>query len=47
MGHLAEVKNMCLREYSEDEIKDMFKRDGLEEGLQRGRLEGHQSIAKW
>ena len=27
---------MCLREYSEDEIKEMFKKDGLEEGLQRG-----------
>ena len=36
MGHLAEVKDMCLREYSEDEIKEMFKKDGLEEGLQRG-----------
>ena len=27
---------MCLREYSEDEIKEMIKKDGLEEGLQRG-----------
>lgn len=31
MGHLAEVKDMCLREYSEDEIKEMFKKDGIEE----------------
>ena len=31
MGHLAEVKDMCLREYSEDEIKEMFKKDGVED----------------
>ncbi|MBR0132487.1 MAG: hypothetical protein IJM14_05330 [Lachnospiraceae bacterium] len=40
MGHLAEVKDMCLREYSEDEIKEMFKKDGLEEGLQKGLQRG-------
>lgn len=39
-GHLAEVKDMCLREYSEDEIKEMFKKDGLEEGLQKGHQSG-------
>ena len=31
VGHLTEVKGMCLREYSEEEIKEMFKNDGIEE----------------
>ena len=38
MGHLAEVKNMCLREYSEEEIKEMFKEDGIEQGIYSTRL---------
>ena len=36
MGHMAEVKSMCLREYSEEEIKEMFKNDGIEEGRKEG-----------
>ncbi|MBP3237789.1 MAG: hypothetical protein J6M24_01685 [Lachnospiraceae bacterium] len=39
MGHLAEVKAMCLREYSEEEIKEMFKADGFEEGKEEGKAE--------
>ncbi|MBR0131446.1 MAG: hypothetical protein IJM14_00015, partial [Lachnospiraceae bacterium] len=27
----AEVKNMCLREYTEEEIKEMFREDGIEQ----------------
>lgn len=42
MGHLAEVKTMCLREYSEEEIKEMFKNDGIEEGRKEGLEEGRK-----
>ena len=46
MGHLAEVKNMCLREYSEEEIKEMFREDGIEVGFERGLEQGiEQGIA--
>ena len=40
IGHLAEVKNMCLREYSEEEIKEMFKKEGKIEGIEEGKKEG-------
>ena len=39
-GHLAEVKYMCLREYTENEIKEMFKKDGVEEGIEIGEYSG-------
>lgn len=29
---------MCLREYSEEEIKEMFKEDGIEQGIYSTRL---------
>ncbi|MBP3238273.1 MAG: hypothetical protein J6M24_04160 [Lachnospiraceae bacterium] len=47
MGHLAEVKNMCLREYSEEEIKEMFREDGIEEGFEQGMEQGlEQGLAE-
>ena len=27
---------MCLREYSEEEIKEMFREDGFESGMEQG-----------
>lgn len=36
----AEVKNMCLTEYNEAETMQMFKEEGIEEGLIKGREEG-------
>ncbi len=31
---------MCLREYSEEEIKEMFKKEGKIEGIEEGKKEG-------
>ena len=39
-GNRAEVKNMCLTEYNEEEVIEMFKRDAREEGKEEGLEEG-------
>ena len=38
--HRAEVKDMLLTEYNEEEIYRLMKRDAREEGLEEGRAEG-------
>ena len=38
----AEVKNMCITEYNEEETMRMFKEEGREEGRQEGRQEGRE-----
>ncbi len=37
---------MCLREYSEEEIKEMFKADGYEEGMREGELKARAEAIK-
>ena len=32
MGHLSEVRNMCLTEYDEAKTMQLFKEEGREEG---------------
>lgn len=46
IGHLAEVKDMCLREYTENEIKEMFKEEGRREGLEEGRIESIRKMVE-
>lgn len=46
VGHLTEVKGMCLREYSEEEIKEMFKKDGREEGIEETRISDIKNIVE-
>ena len=36
MANRAEVKDMCLTEYNEAEIHEMFKQEGIEEGMEVG-----------
>ena len=33
---------MCLREYTEEEIKEMFREDGIEVGFERGLKRGRE-----
>ena len=44
IAHRAEVKNMCLTEYNEEETMELFyedgKADGKAEGIIEGRAEG-------
>ena len=46
--HKAEVKNMLLTEYNEAETMELFKRDylaeGMEKGIERERLSNIRSI---
>jgi len=37
---------MCLREYSEEEIKEMFREDGIEEGFEQGMEQGLAEATK-
>ena len=37
---------MCLKEYSEEEIKEMFKKDGREEGIEETRISDVKNIMK-
>ena len=47
IGNRAEVKNMCLTEYNEEETMQMFKEEGVEEGKKQGIAEGKkQGIAE-
>jgi hypothetical protein len=46
IGHLAEVKDMCLREYTENEIKEMFKEEGRQEGLEEARIESIRKMVE-
>ncbi len=34
--HKSEVKNMCLTEYNEAETMELFKAEGVEEGIKQG-----------
>ena len=40
LKHKAEVKDMVLTEYNEEEVYRMMRRDAREEGLEEGRAEG-------
>ena len=42
ISNRAEVKDMCLTEYNETETLELFRQEGLQEGLQAGRKEGLQ-----
>lgn len=39
MANRAEVKDMCLTEYNEMETMELFKREGIQEGIQKGTQE--------
>ena len=45
IANKAEVKQMCLTEYNETETMEMFKEEGREEGLKKGREEEKKSLA--
>lgn len=36
--HRAEVTDVFLKEYNEDEVHQVFREDGYNEGLEQGRL---------
>ena len=38
----AEVKDMCLTEYDEEKIMQLFREEALEEGLEKGREQGRE-----
>ena len=42
----AEVVEMCLTEYNEEETMEMFKEEGRKEGREEGRDEGVQAVIK-
>ena len=47
IGNRAEVKNMCLTEYNEEETMQMFKQEGVEEGeLRRAKEVYDRCIAR-
>ncbi len=39
IANQAEVKNMCLTEYDEEEVMEMFKEEGREEGRKEAWIE--------
>lgn len=41
-GNRAEVKDMCITEYNEEETMQMFKEEGKKEGRREGRKEGRR-----
>ena len=45
-GNRAEVKSMCLTEYNEEEVIEMFKRDAREEGIKEGLKAGEAKRQK-
>ena len=46
LANRAEVKNMCLTEYDEEKVMQMFKEEYLEEGREEGRLKAVLEMAK-
>ena len=42
MIHRTEVKTMLLTEYDEEEVRDLIRKDALQEGWEKGREEGRE-----
>ena len=40
LNNRVEVRGMCLTEYNEEEVMEMFRREAREEGIEEGREEG-------
>jgi predicted transposase YdaD len=45
IAHRAEVKDVCLKEYNEEEVQNAFKEEGREEGREEGKEEGEDRMA--
>ena len=45
LEHRAEVRGMWINEYNEEETMQMFKEEGIREGMQKGRKEGESLLA--
>ena len=46
VGNRAEVKDMCLTEYDEEETMQMFMEEGERKGRAEGRAEGEDKLAR-
>ncbi len=45
-AHRAEVKNMCITEYNEEETMALFKKDWQEEGREEGYAEATRNVIR-
>ena len=44
IGHMAEVKDLCITEYNEAETMQMIREEGREEGREQGREQGMMEL---